>query len=104
MLDHVEHSLQVRQASEEQLRQFVADASHELRTPLAVVTGYTELAARSADHVPEQVARSLERIGSEASRMSGMVQDLLLLARLDRSEERRVGKGWGWGGGRELED
>lgn len=83
MLDHVEHSLQVRQASEEQLRQFVADASHELRTPLAVVTGYTELAARSADHVPEQVARSLERIGSEASRMSGMVQDLLLLARLD---------------------
>lgn len=83
MLDHVERSLQVRQGSEERLRRFVADASHELRTPLAVVSGYTELAARRADQLPGEVTRSLERIGSETTRMSAMVQDLLLLARLD---------------------
>lgn len=83
MLDHVEHSLRVRQGSEERLRQFVADASHELRTPLAAVSGYAELAARQAGEVPDDVAHSLERIGSEAARMTSMVQDLLLLARLD---------------------
>lgn len=83
MLDHVERSLQARQASEERLRRFVADASHELRTPLAAVSGYAELAARHSDEVPDDVARSLERIGSESERMSSMVQDLLLLARLD---------------------
>ncbi len=83
MLDHVEDSLHVRQESEERLRRFVADASHELRTPLASVSGYAELASRVQEPLPENVDRSLERIGSEAARMAVMVEDLLLLARLD---------------------
>lgn len=83
MLDHVEDSLRVRQQSEERLRRFVADASHELRTPLAAVSGYAELALRTTEPLPEPVDRSLERIGSESARMSVMVEDLLLLARLD---------------------
>ncbi|MGA4670060.1 sensor histidine kinase [Propionibacteriaceae bacterium Y1923] len=83
MLDHVEYSLRVRHDSEERLRRFVADASHELRTPLAAVSGYAELAARQAGQLPDDVAHSLERIGSESARMTSMVQDLLLLARLD---------------------
>ncbi|WP_208012865.1 sensor histidine kinase [Nesterenkonia salmonea] len=83
MLDHVEGSLQVRQESEERLRRFVADASHELRTPLASVSGYAELASRVKEPLPETVKRSLERIGSESARMAVMVEDLLLLARLD---------------------
>lgn len=83
MLDHVESSLHVRQESEQRLRQFVADASHELRTPLASVSGYAELAARVKEPLPETVERSLQRIESEAARMAVMVEDLLLLARLD---------------------
>ncbi|GAA1152769.1 sensor histidine kinase [Nesterenkonia lutea] len=83
MLDHVESSLHVRQEGEERLRRFVADASHELRTPLASVSGYAELASRVRQPLPETVERSLQRIGSESARMAVMVEDLLLLARLD---------------------
>ncbi|MGJ9424206.1 ATP-binding protein [Nesterenkonia halotolerans] len=83
MLDHVEDSLHVRQESEDRLRRFVADASHELRTPLASVSGYAELASRVKEPLPDAVDRSLQRIGSESARMAVMVEDLLLLARLD---------------------
>lgn len=83
MLGHVESSLAARHESETQVRQFVADASHELRTPLASIRGYAELVRRSPDVVPADTLRSLDRIESEALRMGALVEDLLLLARLD---------------------
>lgn len=83
MLENVETSLVARHESETQVRRFVADASHELRTPLASIRGYAELVRRSPDVVPPDTARALGRIESEAVRMSGLVEDLLLLARLD---------------------
>jgi two-component system OmpR family sensor kinase len=83
MLENVEVSLQARHDSETQVRSFVADASHELRTPLASIRGYAELVHRAGDHLPPTTAHSLDRIESEAVRMTGLVEDLLLLARLD---------------------
>jgi two-component system OmpR family sensor kinase len=83
MLDHVTHALTARQASETRVRRFVADASHELRTPLASIRGYAELTRRNRDAVPPDIAYALERVESEAQRMTTMVEDLLLLARLD---------------------
>lgn len=89
LLDHVETSLVARQASEERLRRFVADASHELRTPLASVRGYAQLArAEDAPRTATQ-ERALDRIESEASRMGVLVDDLLLLARLDAGQPLR---------------
>lgn len=79
MLDHVEDSLAQRHRSELQVRQFVADASHELRTPLATIAGYTELARRR----PETSGTALDKVETESARMTGLVEDLLLLARLD---------------------
>jgi two-component system OmpR family sensor kinase len=69
--------------SEERLRRFVADASHELRTPLAAVAGYAELFERGASERPEDLARVMRGIRTETARMAELVQDLLLLARLD---------------------
>ncbi len=83
MLDHISTALSTRQASESRVRQFVADASHELRTPLAAIRGYTELAQRKRDQVPDDVAHAMSRVESEAVRMTHLVEDLLLLARLD---------------------
>ena len=83
MLDHISAALSTRQASESRVRQFVADASHELRTPLAAIRGYTELAQRKRDQVPDDVAHAMSRVESEAERMTRLVEDLLLLARLD---------------------
>jgi two-component system OmpR family sensor kinase len=83
MLGHVETSLEQRQASEARLRRFVADASHELRTPLAGIRSYAELARRSTEDVPDEVSHALGRVESEAVRMGLLVDDLLLLARLD---------------------
>ncbi|WP_242494852.1 sensor histidine kinase [Nocardioides zhouii] len=79
MLDHVEASLDQRHRSEQQVRQFVADASHELRTPLATIAGYTELARNR----PETTPTALAKVETESARMTGLVEDLLLLARLD---------------------
>ncbi len=83
MLGHVGDALAVRHASETRVRQFVADASHELRTPLAAIRGYAELTRRGRDTVPGDVAHALGRIESESARMTALVDDLLLLARLD---------------------
>ncbi|MFF4624529.1 sensor histidine kinase [Nonomuraea jabiensis] len=83
MLGHVAQALTRRHAVEQRLRAFAADASHELRTPLATIRGHTELALRSAEPMPEGVRHALDRIDAESGRMSELVADLLLLARLD---------------------
>lgn len=83
MLDNVDGALRARQQSETRVRQFVADASHELRTPLASIRGYAELSRRETDPVPASVSHALSRVESEALRMQDLVEDLLLLARLD---------------------
>ncbi|MFI2709659.1 ATP-binding protein [Micromonospora sp. NPDC018662] len=70
--------------SEERMRQFIADASHELRTPLTTIRGFAELYRQGAARAPEQTADLLRRIEDEASRMGLLVEDLLLLARMDR--------------------
>ncbi|EFL29916.1 phosphate regulon sensor kinase PhoR [Streptomyces viridochromogenes DSM 40736] len=83
MLGHVGDALARRHASEERLRHFAADASHELRTPIAAVRAHTDLALRHPGPLPHEVRHSLERIEATSRRMSGLVDDLLLLARLD---------------------
>ncbi|MEU4653598.1 HAMP domain-containing sensor histidine kinase [Streptomyces sp. NPDC023723] len=83
MLDHVHGALHARQESETRVRQFVADASHELRTPLASIRGYAELTRRGREQVGPDTRHALGRIESEAGRMTLLVEDLLLLARLD---------------------
>jgi two-component system OmpR family sensor kinase len=87
MLGHVDAALQARQASESRVRQFVADASHELRTPLASIRGYAELTRRGNYDLPADVTHSLGRVESEAVRMTSLVEDLLLLARLDAGRD-----------------
>jgi two-component system, OmpR family, sensor kinase len=83
MLGHVQTALARRNASETRLRRFAADASHELRTPLAAIRGYAELALRHPGDSPEPVIHALNRVLSESARMTVLVDDLLLLARLD---------------------
>jgi two-component system OmpR family sensor kinase len=83
MLGHVGDALAIRHASETRVRQFVADASHELRTPLAAIRGYAELTRRGRDEVPPDLAHAMGRVESESARMTTLVDDLLLLARLD---------------------
>ncbi|MES2094573.1 MAG: HAMP domain-containing sensor histidine kinase [Actinomycetota bacterium] len=87
MLGHVASALTARQASENKVRQFVADASHELRTPLAAIRGYAELTRRGDHELPEDVVHALGRVESEAKRMTSLVEDLLLLARLDEGRD-----------------
>lgn len=83
MLGHVGSALAARQESETRVRQFVADAGHELRTPLASIRGYAELTRRGDEETGPDTRHALGRIESEAQRMTGLVEDLLLLARLD---------------------
>ncbi|HEV2928652.1 MAG TPA: HAMP domain-containing sensor histidine kinase, partial [Propionibacteriaceae bacterium] len=83
MLNNVEEALAARHASETKVRQFVADASHELRNPLAAIRGYAELTRRGREELPADAAYAMSRVESEAGRMSHLVEDLLLLARLD---------------------
>jgi two-component system OmpR family sensor kinase len=91
MLGRIETSFAERQATEDRLRQFVADASHELRTPVTTIRGYAELHRRGALDDPDELAQAMRRTESEAERMAGLVDDMLLLARLDqgRPVERR---------------
>lgn len=83
MLGNVESALEARQASETKVRQFVADASHELRNPLAAIRGYAELTRLGRDELPPDTQFAFARIESESERMSKLVEDMLLLARLD---------------------
>ncbi len=92
LLDHVGDSLTARQRNEERMRAFVADASHELRTPLASIRGYSELSLRALTRghdtaTVETAESSLERIQAQSLRMTSLVEDLLLLARLDEGQE-----------------
>jgi two-component system, OmpR family, sensor kinase len=84
MLAQIEIAFEERRASESRLRRFIADASHELRTPLTSIRGYAELFRRGAESRPEDLAKSMARIEAEAARMGILVDDLLLLARLDQ--------------------
>ncbi len=84
LLAHMESALDARHRSEQQVRQFVADASHELRTPLSTIQGYAELSRRrSTPADAEQLGQAMTKVESEAQRMAHLVEDLLLLARLD---------------------
>ncbi len=83
LLGHVERALDERHRSEQQVRQFVADASHELRTPLATIAGYAELSRRTDPPDAENLSHAMGKVEVEAARMSSLVEDLLLLARLD---------------------
>lgn len=83
MLAQIERAFSERSASEARLRRFVADASHELRTPLSSIRGYAELFRRGAKSNPEDLDKAMSRIESEAMRMGQLVDDMLLLARLD---------------------
>ncbi|MGN6161750.1 MAG: sensor histidine kinase [Marmoricola sp.] len=92
LLDHVDEALTARHLSEQRVRRFVADASHELRTPLATIQGYAELTRRTRDRGQgdevgteeyEAAISALDKVETEAGRMAGLVEDLLLLARLD---------------------
>ena len=85
MLDGIQSALQDRTKTLDQMRRFVADASHELRTPLVSVRGYAELYRMGALKKPAEVAEAMARIESEAVRMSGLVESLLTLTRLDES-------------------
>ncbi|GIU86439.1 MAG: putative sensor histidine kinase PhoR [Acidimicrobiia bacterium] len=84
MLTRIEDAFAQREASEARLRRFVADASHELRTPLTSIRGYAELFRRGADANPDDLEKAMRRIEEEARRMGVLVDDLLLLARLDQ--------------------
>lgn len=90
MLDHIHGALHSRQESETRVRQFVADASHELRTPLASIRGYAELTRRGREEIGPDTRHALGRIESESGRMTMLVEDLLLLARLDAGRPLQV--------------
>lgn len=83
MLAENEAAFAERDATENKLRRFLADASHELRTPLTSIRGYAELFRRGASERPEDLAKAMRAIEDEAARMGGLVEDLLLVARLD---------------------
>jgi two-component system OmpR family sensor kinase len=83
MLDRLEEAFAERQASEDRLRRFLADASHELRTPLSSIRGYAELFRMGAVADAAELERAMKRIEDEAARMGVLVEDLLTLARLD---------------------
>ncbi|HEX9343385.1 MAG TPA: HAMP domain-containing sensor histidine kinase, partial [Actinomycetota bacterium] len=92
MLGQLEAAFREREASERRLRRFVADASHELRTPLTSIRGYAELFRRGASARPEDLATAMRRIEEEAGRMGVLVDDLLLLARLDQGRPLERGQ------------
>ncbi|WP_058235497.1 sensor histidine kinase [Devriesea agamarum] len=89
MLDNVENALTVRQRSEEKMRRFVGDASHELRTPLTAIRGYTDM-LRLTERLSDQGAQALSRVDTQSRRMTALVEDLLLLARLDEGRAPRL--------------
>ncbi|WP_236864620.1 sensor histidine kinase [Brevibacterium daeguense] len=91
MLSRIEDSFDGQTRSEKRIRQFVSDASHELRTPLVTIRGYAELYRQGAIREHEQVAQAMERIESEAKRMGVLVEDLVVLARMDELRQAETG-------------
>ncbi|MCU1475351.1 MAG: Two component sensor histidine kinase [Subtercola sp.] len=87
MLDHVESALGVRAATDQRMRRFVTDASHELRTPLSAIQGYAELTRQDSEILPQMTEYALARIEAESLRMSSLVDELLLLARIDEGQD-----------------
>jgi two-component system OmpR family sensor kinase len=90
MLGQIEQAFADRRESEDRLRRFLSDAAHELRTPLSSIRGYAELFRLGATSDPAALERAMSRIESEAARMGVLVEDLLLLARLDEMPEMRL--------------
>jgi two-component system, OmpR family, sensor kinase len=90
MLGQIEVAFAERTASEARLRRFVADAAHELRTPLTSIRGYAELFRRGASTRPDDLAKTMLRIEEGAARMGVLVEDLLLLARLDQGRPLEI--------------
>ena len=90
MLTRIESSFEARRESEDKLRRFVADASHELRTPLTAIRGFSELYRQGAVSGEDATRELLGRIEGESKRMSSLVEDLLLLARLDQAREMEL--------------
>lgn len=91
MLGRVEDSFDGQTRSEKRIRQFVSDASHELRTPLVTIRGYAELYRQGAVREPEQIAQAMDRIEAEAKRMGVLVEDLVVLARMDELRQAETG-------------
>jgi two-component system, OmpR family, sensor kinase len=89
MLGQIEEAFDQREASERRMRRFLADASHELRTPLTSIRGYSELFRLGVASDPDELEKAMRRIEEESARMGGMVNDLLVLARLDEVREPR---------------
>jgi two-component system OmpR family sensor kinase len=92
MLDSVEGAVRGKDKTLEQMRRFVSDASHELRTPLVTVRGYAELYRMGAIKKPKDIAEAMDRIESEAIRMSGLVESLLTLTRMDELQQLNLEK------------
>jgi two-component system, OmpR family, sensor kinase len=90
MLAHIDDSLAARTEAEQRLRRFIADASHELRTPLTSIRGYADLFEYAAANTPTERAKHLSHLRAEATRMSVLLDDLLLLARLDADAPLRL--------------
>ena len=90
MLAHLEEAVETERDAKERLRRFVADASHELRTPLATIAGYAELRSKGGLPTPEAENKAWSRVESEGRRMALLIEDLLVLARLDQSQGLRL--------------
>jgi len=84
MLERLEASFEAERETKEQMRRFIADASHELRTPLTSIRGFLEVLLRGAANQPDQLDKALRSMNSESQRLTKLVQDLLLLTKLDR--------------------
>jgi len=90
MIDQIEHAFEEQRASEDRTRRFVSDASHELRTPLTSLRGFTDVLMRGAKDDPETLQRSLKLMKNETERMSRLINDLLVLARLDEGNPLHI--------------
>ena len=93
MLERLESSFEAEKEAKEQMRRFVADASHELRTPLTSIHGFLEVLLRGAMDQPDKLHKALKSMYTESERMKKLVQDLLLLVRLDRSPTVQLTEG-----------
>jgi two-component system OmpR family sensor kinase len=94
MLERLEFSFEAEKEAKEQMRRFIADASHELRTPLTSIHGFLEVLLRGAANNPDQLQKSLRSMYGESERVNKLVEDLLLLAKLDRTPHIELSSGY----------